>query len=133
MLKLQAIGHLGKDAEVKQVGEKTVINFSVAHTEKVNGESKTIWVECAKWGDKTAVAQYLKKGTQVFVEGTPEVRTWEKDGKGGASLKLFVTNLQLLGNANREEPAAATAVPATGAGKTATPASSSGTADDLPF
>ena len=101
MIKLQIIGHLGKDAEVKTLPDgKSVINFSVAHTEKYNEQTKTIWVECAKWGDKTAIAQYLKKGTQVYVEGTCDVRTWESNGNHGASLQLRVANVQLLGSAN---------------------------------
>lgn len=103
MLKLQVIGHLGKDATVNNVNGKNVINFSVAHTEKFkdqqgNQTEKTVWVECAKWGETTGVAPYLKKGTQVYAEGTPEVRTWESNGKSGVSLHLRVVSLQLLGS-----------------------------------
>ena len=66
MLKTQIIGSLGRDAESKQVGSNTVINFSVAHTEKSkdaqgNQTEKTIWVDCAKWGEKTGILPYLKK------------------------------------------------------------------------
>lgn len=122
MIKLQIIGHLGKDAEVKTLPDgKSVINFSVAHTEKYNEQTKTIWVECAKWGDKTAIAQYLKKGTQVYVEGTCDVRTWESNGNHGASLQLRVANVQLLGSANG------------GQSQPQQQASNSGTSDDLPF
>lgn len=105
MIKLMVIGHLGRDAVVKVVGETSVINFTVAHTETFKGrdgtkQEKTTWVECAKWGENTAVAPYLKKGGQVFVEGTPEVRLFEKtDGTHGTSLVLRVLNLQLLGGA----------------------------------
>jgi single-strand DNA-binding protein len=98
------IGHLGRDAVVKVVGETSVINFSLAHTESFKDrtgtkQEKTTWVECAKWGDNTAVAAYLNKGGQVFVEGTPEIRMFEKtDGTNGTSLVLRVLNLQLLGS-----------------------------------
>jgi single-strand DNA-binding protein len=45
------------------------------------------------------VAPYLKKGTQVYVEGTPEVRSYTKnDGTFGTSLTLRVSNVQLLGS-----------------------------------
>ena len=72
MIKTQVIGHLGKDAVVTSVLGKTVINFSVAHTEKFKDASgavkeKTTWVDCSNWTDKTAIAPYLKKGTQVYV------------------------------------------------------------------
>lgn len=106
MIKLQVIGHLGKDAIVNNVNGKTVINFSVAHTEKFtsNGEKKekTIWVECGYWTDKTAIAPYLKKGTQVYVEGQPDIRVWESNtGSSGASLQLRVSSVQLLGSAQQ--------------------------------
>lgn len=109
MLKMQAIGHLGKDALVNNVNGNNVINFSVAHTEKYkdgqgNAQEKTIWVDCSYWTEKTAVAPYLKKGTQVYVEGSPEVRQWEgKDGKAGVSLTLRVQSVQLLGGGNKEQ------------------------------
>lgn len=104
MIKLQAIGNLGKDCITNTVNGKNVINFSVAHTEKFRdskGEQKdkTIWVECAYWTDRTAIAPYLKKGTQVYVEGTPDMRTYTKnDGTTGVSLTLRVTSVQLLGS-----------------------------------
>ena len=104
MIKLQVIGNLGKDCITNTVNGKSVMNFNVAHTEKFrdnqgNQKDKTIWVECAYWSDKTAVAPYLKKGTQVYVEGTPEVRTYPKnDGTTGVSLSLRVLTVQLLGN-----------------------------------
>ncbi|MDI3321875.1 single-stranded DNA-binding protein [Pinibacter soli] len=103
MIKLQVIGNLGKDCVTSNVNGRSVMNFNVAHTEKYkdaqgNQVDKTIWVECAYWSDRTAVAAYLKKGTQVYVEGTPEVRTYSKnDGSTGASLTLRVQSVQLLG------------------------------------
>jgi single-strand DNA-binding protein len=114
MIKLQAIGHLGKDCITNTVNGKNVINFSVAHSEKYkdaqgNQVDKTTWVECAYWTDRTAIAQYLRKGTQVYVEGTPEVRTYAKnDGSTGASLSLRVLSVQLLGgkSENSSSPAA---------------------------
>jgi single-strand DNA-binding protein len=104
MIKLQVIGNLGKDCMMNTVNGKNVINFSVAHTEKFkdsagNQKDKTIWVECAYWTDKTGIAPYLKKGTQVYAEGSPEVRTYQtKDGTQGSSLSLRVSSVQLLGS-----------------------------------
>ena len=108
MIKLTAIGNLGKDCTVNTVNNKTVINFSVAHTEKFKDnmgvqKDKTIWVECAYWTDRTAVAPYLKKGTQVYVEGTPDLRTYTtNDGRTATSLTLRVQNVQLIGGKNNE-------------------------------
>lgn len=104
MIKLQVIGNLGKDCVTNVVNGKNVINFNVAHTEKFrdaqgNQKDKTIWVDCAYWTDRTGIAPYLRKGTQVYVEGTPEVRMYTKnDGTNGSSLTLRVFSVQLLGN-----------------------------------
>jgi single-strand DNA-binding protein len=103
MIKLQVIGNLGKDCVVNNVNGKNVINFSVAHTEKFKDaqgqqKDKTIWVECAYWTDRTGIAPYLKKGTQVYAEGTPDIRTYTTgDGRPGTSLSLRVMSVQLLG------------------------------------
>ena len=108
MIKLQVIGNLGKDALVNNVNGKNVINFTVAHTEKYkdaqgNQKDKTTWVDCAYWTDRTAVAPYLKKGTQVFVEGQPDVRSYTtQDGRNGASLVLRVASVQLLGGKSND-------------------------------
>ena len=104
MIKMQVIGHLGKDCVVNTVNGKNVINFTVAHSEKYKdsqgtNHEKTIWVDCAYWTDRTAISPYLVKGTQVFVEGSPEVKNFTRqDGTAGASLSLRVREVQLLGS-----------------------------------
>jgi single-strand DNA-binding protein len=103
MIKMQIIGNLGKDCIVNTVNGKNVINFTVAHTEKYkdsqgNQQEKTTWVDCGYWTDRTAIAQYLTKGKQVYVEGKPDVRAYQKnDGTAGASLSMTVREVQLLG------------------------------------
>ena len=103
MIKIQIIGNLGKDCVVNTVNGKNVINFTVAHTEKYrdsqgNNQEKTTWVDCAYWSDRTGVAPYLTKGKQVFVEGQPEARSFQRnDGTPGASLSMRVREIQLLG------------------------------------
>lgn len=104
MIKLQVIGHLGKDCQVNNVNGKSVINFSIAHSERYkdnmgNQKEKTTWVECAYWTDRTAISPYLKKGQLVYAEGSPEVRTYQtNDGRNGAALSLRISNVQLLGS-----------------------------------
>lgn len=108
MIKLLVIGNLGKDAVLNNVNGKNVINFTVAHTEKYkdaqgNQKDRTVWVDCAYWTDRTGIAPYLKKGTQVYVEGNPDVRTYTtQDGRNGATLSLRVGNIQLLGSRSTE-------------------------------
>lgn len=131
MIKLEAIGHLGKDATVNEVGGKKVINFSICHTEKYKAAdgtqmSKSVWVECAKWGDNAAVAPYLLKGGLVYVQGTPEVRTYTTaDGQTKATLALRVMDLQLLGGTKPADGQTGTTTAAT----TATSAQQAAKAD----
>lgn len=145
MIKLQVIGNLGGDCAQREVNGKTVINFNVAHSEKFkdstgNLKEKTVWVKCAYWTDRTAVAQYLKKGKTVFVEGSPEAESYtNKEGQPAANLKLTVFNLQLLGGANEnnqsDAPSASSGVSSGSSSHVTSPVSSTveEPADDLPF
>jgi len=146
MIKLQVIGNLGKDCVTNTVNGKNVINFNVAHTEKFrdaqgNQKDKTIWVDCAYWTDRTGIAPYLKKGTQVYAEGTPEVRTYPKtDGTTGVSLTLRVFSVQLLGSRSSGEYAGASPNSETASFQGSSSASPVASAsditepvDDLPF
>ena len=143
MIKLQAIGHLGKDCQVNTVNGKNVINFSVAHSERYKDsqgvqQERTIWVECAYWTDRTAIAPYLTKGTQVFVEGQPDVRSYQKnDGTPGFSLTLRVRDIQLLGRREGAGAPGAGGYQPNSAGSSGGPVSSAADVqepiDDLPF
>lgn len=100
MLRLQLLGTLGRDAETKQFGDKTVINFSVANNQKINKrdgvEEITTWVNCSYWNN-SRIHEYLKKGTRVYIEGVPSIGTYEKDGQTRVYFELKVTMVQLLG------------------------------------
>jgi single-strand DNA-binding protein len=101
MIKLQIIGYLGKNAVQNEVNGKSVLNFSVAQTERFKNaqglpQERTIWVECAMWYP-TGVGPYLLQGTYVFVEGVPVVDTYNNSSGGvSATLRLRVRELKLL-------------------------------------
>ena len=142
MIKMQVIGNLGKDCVVNTVNGKNVINFTVAHTEKYkdsqgNNQEKTTWVDCAYWTDRTAISPYLTKGKQVFVEGSPEVRTFTRqDGTAGASLSLRVREVQLLGGrGDNAVPSTQGSYASASSTSNAVPSASDITEpiDDLPF
>ena len=141
MIKMQIIGNLGKDCVVNTVNGKNVINFTVAHTEKFrdsqgNNQEKTTWVDCAYWTDKTAISPYLTKGKQVFVEGTPEVKSFQRnDGTPGASLSLRVREVQLLGGKSEGSGGGNLMNESMASSKTSIPSPSDITEpiDDLPF
>ncbi len=110
MIKLQVIGNLGRDAVNNNVGGKSVINFSVAHSEKykdANGQlqDRTTWVECAYWTDKVGIMPYLTKGKTVYAEGIPTVESYTtKDGRQGATMRLRVNQISLIGGAKEDQP-----------------------------
>lgn len=140
MIKIQVIGHLGKDCTVNNVNGKNVINFSVAHSEKYKDSSgteinKTTWVNCAYWVERTVLAQYLKKGTQVFAEGQPEVSTYKsQDGSQRAELKCRVLNIQLLGSQTKESGSNNNAgTESTAPAYESAPNANNPADDDLPF
>lgn len=101
MIKLQIIGHLGKNAVENQVNGKTVLNFSVAHNERYKNaqgvqQERTVWANCAMWAPN-AVGPYLLQGTHVFVEGTPYIELYtDNAGAPAASLKVRVYEVKLL-------------------------------------
>lgn len=137
MIKLQAIGHLGKDAIKNDVNGKTVINFSVCHTEKFtdaqgNKKEKSIWVDCNYWTEKTGILPYLTKGSLVYVDGQPEVRNYTtSDGRTGSSLTLRIAGVQLLGG-KQEQSNTTSASQASYQAQSPIPGNSD-IVDDLPF
>ena len=61
-------------------------------------KEKSLWVDVSYWTDSTQIAQYLRKGQQIFVEGIPDVRTYENSSRQTvAQLTLRATQIQLLG------------------------------------
>jgi|SRR5215211_2893147 len=133
MLKTIAIGNLGKDCSVNNVNGKKVINFSVAHTEKYKdsqGENveKTTWVDCSWWTESTKIVEYLKKGSQIYVEGFPSVKTFTRnDGSTGVAFSLRVLNVQLLGGSKSGQQESS------GNTEQQPAAANTGVEDDLPF
>ena len=141
MIKLQIVGNLGKDCIVKEINGRNVINFSVAHTEKFKDsqgtqKERTTWVECAYWTDRTAVAQYLKKGTMVYAEGSPEADGYlNKENQPAATLRMRVQNVQLLGSSRNDNSQSNTPGQFASAAPVAAnkPSDITEPADDLPF
>lgn len=102
--KIQLIGHVGKDAEVtnfEKGGNAT--KFSLATTNKwtnKNGESqeKTVWHNVVFFGKSDKLAQYITKGKPIYVEGSMNNRSYEKqDGSKGYISEVVASNIQFLG------------------------------------
>ncbi len=109
MLKLEIIGHVGKEPEMRYTPSgQAVTSFSVAHTEQFtsNGETKkkTIWVRVSTWGKLAETCNtYVKKGMLVRVEGklngdengNPRVYT-KQDGTASASFEVTAFGVMFL-------------------------------------
>lgn len=109
MIKLSLIGNIGGDATVRTLDNgSTAISFSVAVTEKRKDQEITTWAACTIWkynDQPTTIAQYLKKGQKVYVEGKPSVRTYvTREAQTGASLEVRVDIIELIGGGTQTAP-----------------------------
>ncbi len=104
--KVILIGNLGRDPETRYMPDGGAItNISVATTEMwkdKNGEKqeKTEWHRVAFFGKLAEIAgEYLKKGSQVYVEGRLQTRKWQdKDGQDKYSTEIVANAMQMLGS-----------------------------------
>jgi single-strand DNA-binding protein len=140
--KVILIGNVGRDPEVRYVTDNVpVASFTLATTKRgyktQDGKEvpeKTEWHNIVVWRGLAKVAeQYVKKGTQLYIEGELQTRNWEKDGVRHYTTEIIANDMQLLGRKSDNAggsyaPAAPAAVPA------AEPfASSNDSSDELPF
>lgn len=103
MNKLEVIGNLGADAEVKTENGKKFVSLSIADTrrrKKSDGTvaESTMWISATINGDGGELLKYLVKGTKVWATGDMEVRTYhsEKQRALVAGVKMFVRDIQLI-------------------------------------
>jgi single-strand DNA-binding protein len=141
MKKIVIIGNLGKDAEVRQTATgKTFYTFDIAVSEKYTNQKgaeieETMWFDCLT--ANTKIAQYLKKGKKVYIEGNPKINKYhsEKTGEFDAKITINTTIIRLL--SPNDQPKAQSQKPP----QTATQAKEEGEQaeqkpiidDDLPF
>jgi len=106
--KVQLIGNLGQNPEVKELdGGKKVAKFSLATNETYKNKAgekvtDTQWHNLVAWG-KTAeiIAQYLKKGSEVAIEGKILNRNYtDKEGVKRYVTEIQVNELLMLGGKN---------------------------------
>jgi single-strand DNA-binding protein len=103
------VGYLGQDPKSNQVGDHTVVNFSVAANRKVKGNDVTDWFNIATWGKLGELChRYLSKGRQVIVAGTFEPRTYEKDGETRTSFDVRANEVHFIGKGSDEDRPAST-------------------------
>jgi single-strand DNA-binding protein len=121
MKKIVIIGNLGQDALTRQTATgKTFYSFSVAVTEKYSNQrgeeiEETMWFDCLT--ANTKIAQYLKKGKKVYIEGNPKVNKYhsEKTGEFEAKITINTTIIRLL--SPNDQPKAQSPTPPTAQAK----------------
>lgn len=101
---VQLIGRLGKDPEVKDFGKSQKASFSIATTDSyknAKGEKveETQWHNVVIWGKGADIAgQYLKKGSEVALEGKLVHRVYETDkGEKRYITEINVNDFTMLG------------------------------------
>ena len=141
--KVILVGNLGKDPEVRYLeGGTAVANFPIATSEtfkdRTSGERKTNteWHNIVVWRGLAEIAEkYLKKGSQIYLEGKLRTRQWQdKDGNNRYTTEVVADNLQMLGKKDDSPANNASPTPNT-ASTTSTPEvdKSNDQVDDLPF
>ena len=105
--KVIIVGNLGRDPETKYMPNgEAVTNIAVATTEswkdKNSGEKKelTEWHRITFYRKLAEIAgQYLKKGSQVYIEGRLQTRKWQdKDGSDRYTTEIIADTMQMLGS-----------------------------------
>jgi single-strand DNA-binding protein len=147
--KVLLIGRLTRDPEKRSTPSgMTVAELGVAVNRRYrasNGEDReeTCFVNVTVWGKQAeACAEYLRKGSPLFVEGRLKLDEWEKDGQKRSKLGVVAERVQFLegggqgkrgpieyGDAPAEEPAA----PRSGAARPPPATADDAEPDDLPF
>jgi len=101
------IGNLGQDPELRYMPNgDAVANISIACTDtwkdKATGEKKeaTEWVRVVFFRKLAEIAgQYLKKGSQVYIEGALKTKKWQdKDGQERYTTEIVADSMQMLGS-----------------------------------
>ena len=155
--KVILIGNLGRDPETRYLPNgDAVANISVATTETWKDKSgekqeKTEWHRVTLYRRLGEIAgEYLKKGSQVYIEGRIEYREYEKDGVKRYSTDIIASEMKMLGSrqgggepmdrdsgpsSERERPqrAPATATAGAGAGPAGGKKKLDDFDDDIPF
>ena len=149
--KVILIGNLGRDPETRYMPSgDAMVNLNLATTDQwkdKNGEKqeKTEWHRVVIFGKTAEIAgQYLRKGSQVYIEGRLQTRKWtDKDNQERYTTEIVADRMQMLGSrggGGAEAPMEREGVPAasSGSNRTAQQPRKQGTSfddieDDIPF
>ena len=111
MFKVEIIGNLGADCEIKESNGSKFVTMRIAHTTsyvKDDGskQESTIWVDVTLNNAESKVIPYLKQGVRVFVRGNGSLRVYssKKDRCMKAGLTVSASEIELVGGQSEEVP-----------------------------
>ncbi|HZL09177.1 MAG TPA: single-stranded DNA-binding protein [Prolixibacteraceae bacterium] len=139
--KVILVGNVGRDPETRHLDKGvSVANFSMATTETYTAKtgekvSTTEWHNIVAWrGLAEVVEKYVKKGSQLYVEGRIRTRTWDdKDGIKRYTTEIYADTLQMLGKREGQHEMAGQPAQTESAQSVNEPDFSQPEEDDLPF
>ena len=109
--KVILLGNLGRDPEVRYTPSgAAVANFTIATSEewrdKDSGEKqeRTEWHRVVAWRRLGEICgEYLHKGSQVYIEGRLQTKSWEdREGNKRYTTEIVAQNMQMLGSPRKE-------------------------------
>lgn len=111
MLKVELIGNIGADAEVKDYQGNKFVTFRVAHSSRYkdaqgNETESTTWVDVTMNDVESKVIPFLKAGVKVFVRGNASLRVYSspKDKMMKAGLQVSAWEIELCGGQSDDVP-----------------------------
>lgn len=139
--KVILVGNLGKDPEVRYMPSgEAVTNVTIATTDKWKDKSSNELVAATEWHRvvffrKLAeiAGQYLKKGSQVYIEGSLKTRKYQKDGQDHYSTEIVADSMQMLGAKSGEPRAPSSEKSAQASGANESKGTFADFEDDIPF
>lgn len=108
--KVILIGNVGKDPEVRHLESGiSVARFTLATGEKYTNKSgekveTTEWHNIVVWRKLAEIVEkYIKKGSQIYLEGKITYRSYEKNNETKYFTEIVANSLQMLGNKNQNQ------------------------------
>jgi single-strand DNA-binding protein len=130
----QFIGRLGADPEIRHMPNgDAVANFRIATGWKTKDKEGAEWISLVAFGKLAdIIAQYLRKGSQIYASGRMRTRKWtDKDGQDRYTTEVICDQMQMLGSKRDAAPGEQNAAPS--AFTPAPAAAFSDFVDDIPF
>jgi single-strand DNA-binding protein len=138
--KVILVGNVGRDPETKHLDKGVVVTrFSLATTENYTAKtgeriSNTEWHNIVAWrGLAETIEKYVKKGSQLYIEGRLRTNSYEKDGVKHYATEIIADTMHMLGKREGQAEMPGQTMPKEQLQAVGEPDLSQPEEDDLPF